>query len=140
MLEKGTARKLTDLYSSQTWARRLKWATPHVMEESKDSIWPNFNAGHGYGGAAIHHYGVWPRYHPEDMKEYSIYGQGLDWPFEYDALRPWYDKVQSDVGMAGDAENYAIETKAAFMDYLISGLANAIIPTTLSARTVTVTK
>jgi choline dehydrogenase-like flavoprotein len=104
MLEKGTARKLTDLYSSQTWARRLKWATPHVMEESKDSIWPNFNAGHGYGGAAIHHYGVWPRYHPEDMKEYSIYGQGLDWPFEYDALRPWYDKVQSDVGMAGDAE------------------------------------
>ena len=42
--------------------------------------------------------------------------------------------------MAGDAENYAIETKAAFMDYLISGLANAIIPTTLSARTVTVTK
>ena len=104
MLEKGTARKLTDLYSSQTWARRLKWATPHVMEESKDSIWPNFNAGHGYGGAAIHHYGVWPRYHPEDMKEYSLYGQGLDWPFEYDALRPWYDKVQSDVGMAGDAE------------------------------------
>jgi choline dehydrogenase-like flavoprotein len=104
MLEKGTARKLTDLYSSQTWARRLKWATPHVMEESKDSIWPNFNAGHGYGGAAIHHYGVWPRYHPEDMKEHSLYGQGLDWPFEYDALRPWYDKVQSDVGMAGDAE------------------------------------
>ena len=42
--------------------------------------------------------------------------------------------------MAGDAENYAIETKAAFMDYLISGLANMIIPTTISARTVTVTK
>tara|TARA_B100001245_G_C22860057_1_gene413546 strand:+ start:915 stop:1226 length:312 start_codon:yes stop_codon:yes gene_type:complete len=42
--------------------------------------------------------------------------------------------------MAGDAENYAIETKAAFMDYLISGLANAIIPTTISSRTVTVTK
>ncbi|NKB35731.1 MAG: FAD-binding protein [Gammaproteobacteria bacterium] len=104
MLEKGTARKLTDLYSSQTWARRLKWATPHVMEESKDSIWYNFNAGHGYGGAAIHHYAVWPRYHPEDMKEYSLYGQALDWPYEYDELRPWYDKVMMDVGMSGDAE------------------------------------
>ena len=54
MLEKGTARKLDDLYSSQTWARRLKWATPHMMEESKDSIWYNFNAGHG--GFLLYHY------------------------------------------------------------------------------------
>ncbi len=42
--------------------------------------------------------------------------------------------------MAGDAENYAIETKAAGMDYLIQILANIIIPTTISSRTVTVTK
>lgn len=104
VLEKGTARKLEDLYSSQVWARRLKWATPHLVEESGDSIWYNFNAGQGYGGAAIHHYAVWPRYHAEDMKEFSLYGKGLDWPFEYDVLRPWYDKVQSDVGMSGDAE------------------------------------
>ncbi len=102
VLEKGSARKLDDLYSSQIWARRLKWATPHLVENSRDSVWYNFNAGHGYGGAAIHHFGVWPRYHPEDMKEYSLYGQGLDWPFEYDALRPWYDKVQNDVGISGD--------------------------------------
>lgn len=104
VLEKGTARKLDDLYSSQIWARRLKWSTPHMLEESKDSIWYNFNAGHGYGGAAIHHYGVWPRYHPEDMKEHSLYGQALDWPFEYDVLRPYYDDVMMDVGMSGDAE------------------------------------
>ena len=50
VLEKGTDRKLTDLYSSQIWARRLKGGAPHVVEEGKDSIWYNFNAGHGYGG------------------------------------------------------------------------------------------
>ncbi len=104
VLEKGTARKLGDLFSSQIWARRLKWASPHVLEEGRDSIWYNFNAGHGYGGAAIHHYGVWPRYHPEDMQEYSLYGKGQDWPFEYDTLRPYYDQVQADVGISGDAE------------------------------------
>ena len=105
VLEKGTARKLDDLYSSQIWARRLKWASPHMFEEhGEDSIWFNFNAGHGYGGAAIHHYGVWPRYHPEDMKEYSLYGKALDWPYEYDVLRPYYDKVMMEVGMSGDAE------------------------------------
>ncbi len=104
VLEKGTDRKLTDLYSSQIWARRLKWGAPHVFEEGRDSIWYNFNAGHGYGGASMHHYGVWPRYHPEDLQERTIYGKGLDWPLDYDQLRPWYDQVQEDVGMSGDAE------------------------------------
>ena len=59
VLEKGPARKLTDLYSSQIWGRRLKWGAPHVFEEGRDSIWYNFNAGHGYGGAALHHFAVW---------------------------------------------------------------------------------
>lgn len=104
VLEKGTDRKLTDLYSSQIWARRLKWGAPHVFEEGRDSIWYNFNAGHGYGGAAMHHYAVWPRYHEDDMQEHTLYGKGLDWPLEYDQLRPWYDRVQEDVGMSGDAE------------------------------------
>ena len=104
LLEKGVDRKLTDLYSSQIWARRLKGGAPHVIEEGEDSIWYNFNAGHGFGGAAMHHYAVWPRYHPEDMQERMLYGRGLDWPMEYDQLRPWYDRVQEDVGMSGDAE------------------------------------
>ena len=42
--------------------------------------------------------------------------------------------------MAGNAAGYKIETKATFIDYLIQGLANSIIPTTITARTVTVTK
>ena len=104
VLEKGPARKLGDLYSSQIWARRLKWGAPHVIEEGKNSIWFNFNAGHGFGGASIHHYGVWPRYHPEDFKEKSLFGKSLDWPFDYDVLRPYYDQVQLDVGISGDAE------------------------------------
>lgn len=104
VLERGVERKLGDLYSSQTWARRLKWGAPHVVEDGPDSIWYNFNAGHGFGGAAIHHYGVWPRYHPEDFELHSRYGKGLDWPYSYETLRPWYDQVQKDVGMAGDAK------------------------------------
>lgn len=104
VLERGHARKMEDLYSSQTWARRLKWGAPHVVDGGPESIWYNFNAGHGYGGAAIHHYAVWPRYHEDDFKERSLYGKSLDWPFEYSELRPWYDQVQKDVGMAGDHE------------------------------------
>lgn len=103
VLEGGRERKLTDLYSSQVWARRLKWASPHVVEDGPDSIWYNFNAGHGTGGAAIHHYAVWPRFHEEDFRMRTLYGRGLDWPFEYSTLRPFYDAVQKDVGISGDA-------------------------------------
>jgi choline dehydrogenase-like flavoprotein len=104
VLDNGPARKLADLYSSQIWARRLKWATPYVKDAGPDSIWFNFNAGNGFGGAAIHHYGVWPRFHPEDFKEKSLYGKGLDWPIDYDDLRPWYDRIQREVGVSGDAK------------------------------------
>jgi len=104
IIERGVDRKPSDLYSSQIWARRLKWGSPHVVEDGPDSIWTNFNSGHGVGGAAIHHYAVWPRMHEEDFRLKSEFGRGLDWPFDYAALRPFYDRVQADVGMSGDAE------------------------------------
>jgi flavin-dependent dehydrogenase len=34
VLETGPARKLEDLYSSQIWARKLKWAEPHITESN----------------------------------------------------------------------------------------------------------
>ncbi len=104
VLEAGPPRQLSDLYSSQIWARRLKWASPHVEETTRDTMAYNFNAGRGFGGAALHHFGVWPRYHPEDFNIRSAHDRGLDWPIDYDDLRPYYDRVQADVGVAGDAE------------------------------------
>lgn len=101
-LEAGPAWKLTDLYSSNIWSRRLKWTSPHVLDGGKLSY--NLNAGRGFGGTALHHGGLWPRYHEEDFKLKTLYGRGLDWPFDYNELRPYYDKVQRDVGMSGDAE------------------------------------
>jgi choline dehydrogenase-like flavoprotein len=103
VLETGPARRLGDLYSSQLWARRLKWAEPHVAEATRDSVWFNLNAGRGYGGAAAHHFGLWPRMHADDFKIRSTFGKGLDWPMDYTDLQPWYDRVQADVGIAGDA-------------------------------------
>jgi choline dehydrogenase-like flavoprotein len=104
VLESGPARQAEDLYSSQIWARRLKWATPHVDEfGGPDRIHFNMNAGRGYGGAAIHHYGVWPRLDEDDFRLRSKFGRGLDWPISYADLRPYYDRVQDFVGLSGDA-------------------------------------
>ncbi|HEY5719371.1 MAG TPA: GMC family oxidoreductase N-terminal domain-containing protein, partial [Gammaproteobacteria bacterium] len=103
LLEAGPARTLQQLVSSQLWARRLRWGGAPVFESGAQPIGHAFYAGWGTGGAALHHHGIWPRLHPDDFRLRSRFGRGLDWPFGYDELRPWYDRVQLEVGLAGDA-------------------------------------
>tara|TARA_R110002110_G_scaffold413729_1_gene641624 strand:+ start:113550 stop:115145 length:1596 start_codon:yes stop_codon:yes gene_type:complete len=103
VLESGPARELSDLTSSQIDARRLKWSGAHVEESGNLPIGHAFNAGWGTGGSALHHYAVWPRLHDNDFKVKSEYGKSLDWPIEYADLRPFYDRVQAEVGISGDA-------------------------------------
>lgn len=103
ILEAGPARKQTDLISSTLYARRVKWTGPPVIDEGKNSVGFVFNAAFGTGGAAMHHYAVWPRLHPEDFEMRTRYGRGLDWPLKYTDLAPYYDLVQQEAGIAGDA-------------------------------------
>jgi choline dehydrogenase-like flavoprotein len=103
VLESGPPWKTTDLISSQIWARRLKWGGSPVRSTGKNPINVGFNSGHGFGGAAIHHYATWLRFHEEDFRVASTHKRSFDWPFAYGELRPHYDAVQRDVGLSGDA-------------------------------------
>lgn len=102
VLEAGPQRTLDDLVSSQINARRLKWPAEPVEEEGNLKVGNNFNSGWGTGGSAMHHYAVWPRLHANDFNVNSDYGVGLDWPIDYQDLRPHYDKIQLEVGISGD--------------------------------------
>jgi len=104
LLEAGPAWDAADLVSSQIHARRLRWGGAAVATGGDHPFGYAFNAGWGLGGAALHHYGTWPRYHEEDFEVRSRYGRGLDWPISYADLRPHYDAVQAEVGLSGDAE------------------------------------
>lgn len=108
VLEAGPARGLVDLVSSQIHARRLKWAGPLVDQSQRPPGPPAFTqghaTGHGFGGAAAHHFGTWLRLREADLRTRSLYGRGLDWPIGYDDLRPHYDRIQSEMGIAGDAD------------------------------------
>lgn len=105
ILEAGPERKLSDLTSSQINARRLKWSGSPVEESGAQTIGNTFNSGYGTGGSALHHYAVWPRLHEEDFKVKSLYGRGLDWPVSYEDIRPYYDAIQHEVGISGDAKS-----------------------------------
>lgn len=104
VVEAGPGWKKSDLVSNQIWARRLRWSAEHVEVAGAHPFAFNFNAGWGLGGAALHHYGTWPRLHVEDFEMASRYGRGLDWPIRYDDLAPWYDALQREVGISGDAD------------------------------------
>jgi choline dehydrogenase-like flavoprotein len=103
ILEQGPPFELRDLVSSQIWARRLKWGGAPMVHEGSHPVGFAYNAGWGVGGAALHQFGNWPRLHPEDFRMKSLYDRGVDWPIGYDEIRPYYDQIQHEVGLAGDA-------------------------------------
>jgi choline dehydrogenase-like flavoprotein len=103
VLEAGPPRTLEKLYSSTIWSRALKWKGPPVRSVGTHPLAYPFEAGWGTGGSALHHYAVWLRFHPEDFKRRMHTGKGLDWPIDYDDLLPYYDRLQREVGVSGDA-------------------------------------
>ena len=106
ILEGGPEWRLNDLISSQIWSRRLKYAadSPVVLSGGEHPLNIGLNSGWGTGGSAIHHYAVWLRMHESDFEIRSRFGIGADWPIGYDDLRPYYDSVQAEVGISGDAD------------------------------------
>ena len=103
VLEAGPRKTLADMASSTLWARRHKWSGAPVEVAGENPIAHNVSTGSGLGGAAYHHYGTWPRIPPDIFELQSRFGRGLDWGLSYEELRPWYDAVQRDVGISGDA-------------------------------------
>jgi choline dehydrogenase-like flavoprotein len=103
ILEAGPDLPNDRLVSSTLYARRLKWSGSPVIEEGGNPVAHVFNSGYGVGGSAMHHYAVWPRLHEEDFEMKSRYRRGLDWPIRYADLAPFYDRVQHEAGVSGDA-------------------------------------
>jgi len=42
---------------------------------------------------------------PQDFKMQTTFGQGLDWPVDYDELEPYYRMAEREIGVSGDVED-----------------------------------
>ena len=102
ILEAGPDIGTKDMVSSQIWSRRWRWNG--APTEGGGAVGAAFNSGWGGGGSASHHYAVWLRLHEEDFQVKSRFGVGNDWPLAYGDLRPFYDRIQEEVGISGDAK------------------------------------
>ena len=57
-------------------------------------------------GGRTNHWGrIALRFGPADFKPHSTDGVGDDWPITYEELAPYYDKVESYIGVFGSKEN-----------------------------------
>lgn len=64
------------------------------------------------GGTRLWQGMAW-RFYEEDFRMASTYGVPedstvVDWPFDYDELAPYYDRVEWELGVAGDADSVAL--------------------------------
>lgn len=62
----------------------------------------------GLGGGMNCWFGQTPRFHPSDFKLRSLYGVGLDWPFGYEELEPFYAEAEQIMSVSGDPDMASI--------------------------------
>jgi choline dehydrogenase-like flavoprotein len=96
-----------DLKNSEGNAAHIMWNDPRVYA-GKHPIVPK--SGTGVGGGTLTWLGVMPRFHPADFRTYSTEGVGRDWPIGYDDLRPYYERVEREFGLAGECGPFAPES------------------------------
>jgi len=86
-------------------------ATDYPVEVSEAEVHPQMYAG--VGGSTIHFGAHWPRLLPSDFRVRSLDGVADDWPISYAELRPYYERVDRDFGVAGLAGDPAYPAGAA---------------------------
>ena len=97
---------VVDLANSEANGAKILWTEPRVYA-GKHGVVPK--AGVGVGGGTLAWLGVMPRFHPADFRTYSTEGVGADWPISYDDLRPYYQQVEREFGVAGECGPFAPE-------------------------------
>jgi len=59
------------------------------------------NSGIGAGGSTLHWGAFVPRADARDLKMGTEFGKGVDWPLEYEDLRPYYEELEEFLGVSG---------------------------------------
>jgi choline dehydrogenase-like flavoprotein len=96
----------TALQNAEVNASKIMWS------ESRNFVGSDFvipKAGTGVGGGTLPWLGVVPRFHRDDFRTLSTEGVGADWPIGYHDLRPHYEKVEQEFGVAGECGPFAAE-------------------------------
>ncbi len=93
----------TDFATDEIDAAKLYWLGERLSSGNTPTAFGLNNSGTGVGGSTLHWGAYVPRVDPRDLKIRSEFGVGADWPFAYSTLKPYYEEVESFLGISGPA-------------------------------------
>ncbi len=114
VLDKGPRYRSSDFERDEILTcRRNFWVPPPdddphvVVEDRADRITHEGWISQCVGGGTVHMSGFFFRFHESDFRIRSsspdLEGTTvIDWPFGYEVLAPYYDRVEKEVGVSGD--------------------------------------
>ena len=81
----------------------LYWLDERLTDGGNPVAFGKNNSGTGVGGSTLHWGAYVPRPSERDFKIYSDFGVGRDWPLHYADLVPYYEEVETFIGVSGPA-------------------------------------
>ena len=79
----------------------LDWDDLRIVDGDDPIATGRVNTGRAVGGTTVHYTAVAVRLHPDDFRTSSVDGVGVDWPFGYDELAPYYAQVERELPVSG---------------------------------------
>lgn len=92
-----------DWVSDEFGSHHIYWTEPRVIGGADPVPMGSNNSGRGVGGSMVHYAGYAPRFHPSDFRTRSANGVGADWPMSYQDLKPYYEQMEEELPVAGQA-------------------------------------
>jgi len=90
-----------DFATDEQAQEKLFWTDERLSAGSDPLHFGANNSGIGVGGSTLHYTAYTPRAQPDDLRLHSEFGVGCDWPLSYDDLEPYYDELETFLGISG---------------------------------------
>jgi choline dehydrogenase-like flavoprotein len=92
-----------DYAADESQMSELYWLGERISAGRTPTALGGNNSGTGVGGSMLHWGAFVPRADPRDLKLYTDSGVGCDFPLSYDDLLPFYQEVETFIGVSGPA-------------------------------------
>ncbi|MBA3438546.1 MAG: gluconate 2-dehydrogenase subunit 3 family protein [Pyrinomonadaceae bacterium] len=90
-----------DFATDERSQSKLFWNDERLSAGDDPVAFGNNNSGTGVGGSTLHYTAYTPRVQPDDLRLYTEFGVGCDWPLQYSDLEPYYDELERFLGISG---------------------------------------
>ncbi|MBC7940002.1 MAG: GMC family oxidoreductase [Chitinophagaceae bacterium] len=101
-LEAGASYDPTaDFASDEADQEKLFWTDERLSAGDNAIAFGRNNSGCGVGGSTLHYDAYTPRPQPDDFRLFTEFGVGRDWPLGYADLEPYFDELETFLGVSG---------------------------------------